>query len=89
MRPMKYGPLLLLATVLGYAAPLVAAEAAPETCASLSKKYDEADKSNVPPEKLKAAERSRRHARGLCATGNIAAGMRALKQALAQIGVKE
>jgi hypothetical protein len=86
---MKQAPLLLLAIVLGCAAPLAtAAEAAPETCASLSKKFDEADKSNVPADKLKQAERARRHARGLCATGNIAPGIRALKKALDLIGVK-
>jgi len=89
MPGMKRGVLLLLAIVLGCAAPLGAAEeAVPETCASLSKKYDEADKSNVPADKLKAADRARRHARGLCATGNVAPGIRALKKALELIGVK-
>jgi hypothetical protein len=90
MPHMKWGRGLLLATLLGCAGTFAAAqEAAPETCASLSKKYDEADKSNVAPAKLQAAERSRRHGRGLCATGNAAAGMRALRQALALIGVSE
>ena len=86
---MKQGALIVLAIVLGCAATLCAAqEAPPETCASLSKKFDEADKSNVPAEKLKQAERARRHARGLCATGNIAPGIRSLKKALELIGVK-
>jgi len=65
------------------------AEPAPDSCASLSKEFDAADKSGVPAEKLKEAMSERRHARGLCATGNIGPGIRSLKKALALIGIEK
>ena len=64
-----------------------AAPAPPATCASLIKQFDEADKSAVPPDKLAQAKKEARHGHGLCGTGNIAAGMKALKEALQLIGI--
>jgi len=56
-------------------------------CATLQKKYDGADKSQVPPNRMKDAKAQRVKGGNLCANGNVTEGMKALKNALADIGM--
>jgi hypothetical protein len=65
----------------------VSASAPAEDCASLQKKYDSADKSKVSPNRMKDAKAQRVKGGNLCASGNVTEGMKALKNALADIGV--
>ena len=68
-------------------APAASASASAEDCASLQQKYDSADKSKVAPNKMKDAKAQRVKGGNLCAKGNKTEGMKALKNALAEIGV--
>jgi len=56
-------------------------------CAALEKKYDSADKSKVSPNRMKDAKAQRVKGGNLCASGNVSEGVKALKNALADIGV--
>jgi hypothetical protein len=58
-----------------------------EDCASLQKKYDSADKSKVSPNRMKDAKAQRVKGGNLCAKGNVTEGVKALKNALAEIEV--
>jgi hypothetical protein len=64
----------------------MSASAPVEDCASLQKKYDSADKSKVSPNRMKDAKAQRVKGGNLCASGNVTEGMKALKNALAEIG---
>jgi hypothetical protein len=55
-------------------------------CSSLEKQFDNANKSQVSADKLKSAEKQRAHGASLCMKGETAEGMKALKNALADIG---
>jgi hypothetical protein len=61
--------------------------AAAEDCATLQAKYDGADKSQVSPNKMKNAKAQRVKGGNLCAQGNKTEGIKALKNALADIGM--
>jgi len=68
-------------------APTTTTPATAEDCATLQAKYDGADKSQVSPNKMKDAKAQRVKGGNLCAQGNKTEGMKALKAALADIGV--
>ena len=57
-------------------------------CSALAKQYDTASKDKVNPDKLKKSQTQRAHGADLCAQGKIEGGVKALKSALKDIGVK-
>jgi hypothetical protein len=59
-----------------------------EQCAALAKQYDTASKDKVNPDKLKKSQTQRAHGGDLCAQGKVESGVKALKAALKDIGVK-
>lgn len=65
-----------------------AATATADQCSALAKQYDIATKDKVPPDKLKKSQSHRAHGADLCAQGKPDAGVKALKAALKDIGVK-
>ena len=71
--------------------PAFATEAPPPgaaQCTALEKQYDAASKDKVAPDKLKKATSQRAHGADLCAQGKTSNGVKALKNALKDIGVK-
>jgi hypothetical protein len=65
-----------------------AATATAEQCTALAKQYDLASKDKVTPDKLKKSQTHRAHGADLCGQGKPDAGVKALKAALKEIGVK-
>jgi hypothetical protein len=59
-----------------------------EQCAALAKQYDIASKDKVNPDKLKKSQTQRAHGADLCAQGKLDSGVKALKSALKDIGLK-
>ena len=59
-----------------------------EQCTALEKQFDAASKDKVSADKLKKAQSQRSHGADLCAQGKLDAGVKALKTALKDIGVK-
>ena len=59
-----------------------------DQCTALAKQYDSATKDKVDPEKLKKSQTQRAHGADLCGQGKLDAGVKALKAALKDIGVK-
>jgi len=59
-----------------------------DQCTALEKQYDAASKDKVSANKLKKAQSQRSHGADLCAQGKLDAGVKALKAALKDIGVK-
>jgi transaldolase len=59
-----------------------------EQCTALEKQYDAASKDKVNADKLKKAQSQRSHGADLCAQGKLDAGVKALKTALKDVGVK-
>jgi hypothetical protein len=57
-------------------------------CTALEKQYDSASKEKVTPEKLKKSQAHRSHGADLCAQGKPDEGVKALKAALKDIGIK-
>ncbi len=57
-------------------------------CTALEKQYDAAGKDKVNPDKLKKSQTQRAHGADLCAQGKLDSGVKALKAALKDIGVK-
>jgi len=62
-------------------------EAAAAQCTALEKQYDAANKASIAPDKLKKAQNQRAHGADLCAQGKTSSGIKALKNALKDIGV--
>lgn len=84
--------LIVLAFAVACGTAMAADNPAPavaDECTSLQAKYDAADKSQVPPNKLRSAKTQRTKGGDLCERGNKTEGVKALKAALAGIGVKE
>ena len=71
---------------VAFAADATTATAA--QCAALEKQYDDAGKTNVNPDKLKKSQTQRAHGADLCAQGKLDSGVKSLKSALKDIGVK-
>ena len=65
-----------------------AATATAAQCTALEKQYDSASKDKVTPDKLKKSQAHRTHGADLCAQGKTDEGVKALKAALKDIGVK-
>jgi Skp family chaperone for outer membrane proteins len=87
MRTMtSLGLILVLASSAAFAADQVTTKPAAD-CSSLEKQFDTAKKDQVPAEKLKNAQKQRAQGSELCMKGETAEGMKALKNALADIGV--
>ena len=59
-----------------------------EQCAALAKQYDIASKDKVNPDKLKKSQTQRAHGGDQCAQGKLESGVKALKAALKDIGIK-
>jgi hypothetical protein len=59
-----------------------------DQCAALEKQYDAAAKDKVNADKLKKAQSQRSHGADLCAQGKLDPGVKALRAALKDIGVK-
>ena len=83
-------PILALVVVLSSAAVADTTHppATANQCTALEKQYDAASKDKVNPDKLKKAQSQRSHGADLCAQGKLDAGVKALKTALKDIGVK-
>jgi hypothetical protein len=56
-------------------------------CTALEKQFDAASKGNIAPDKLMKAQNQRAHGADLCAQGKTESGIKALKNALKEIGV--
>ena len=65
-----------------------AATATAAQCTALEKQYDSAAKDKVTPDKLKKSQTQRAHGADLCAQGKLDSGVKALKTALKDIGIK-
>jgi hypothetical protein len=59
-----------------------------EQCTALERQYDGATKGKVSADKLRKAQSHRSHGADLCAQGKLDAGVKSLKTALKDIGVK-
>jgi len=82
-------PLLALVVLAGPAfADTTKPAATAAQCTALEKQYDAANKDKVAPDKLKKAQSQRTHGADLCAQGKTDSGVKALKAALKDIGVK-
>ena len=86
--------LIVLAFAVACSTAIAAENPAPATtsatadeCTTLQAKYDGADKSKVSPNKMKDAKAQRVKGGDLCAKGNRTEGAKALKNALADIGM--
>jgi len=82
---------VLAAAVLSGGSVLAATTHPPATaeqCTALEKQYDAASTAKVSADKLKKAQSQRSHGADLCAQGKLDAGVKALKTALKDIGVK-
>jgi len=59
-----------------------------DQCSALEKQFDAASKDKVAADKLKKAQSARSHGADLCAQGKLDSGVKSLKSALKDIGVK-
>jgi hypothetical protein len=84
---MRRAALGLLAACLLVSGHAVAQQVSAD-CARLAKRYDDADKTDVSAARLKRAREARATGGDLCESGRGAGGVRALKQALAYIGIE-
>ena len=71
-----------------FAADAATTTATAAQCTALEKQYDGAAKDKVNPDKLKKSQTQRAHGADLCAQGKLDSGVKALKTALKDIGVK-
>jgi hypothetical protein len=60
-----------------------------DRCTKLEHEFDTAKKDHVSPARLESAQKQRADGAALCAKGNEAGGVKALKTALADIGFKK
>jgi hypothetical protein len=71
-----------------FAAETATTAASAAQCTALEKQYDAASKDKVAADKLKKAQSQRTKGGDLCAQGKTSSGVKALKSALKDIGVK-
>ena len=81
-------PVIVFVALCSSAFAANAATATAAQCTALEKQYDSASKDKVNPDTLKKSQTQRTHGADLCAQGKVESGVKALKSALKDIGVK-